>query len=254
MGPVVAVGRGAFAEDPETRAQALEALEAMAHKTQVRRLVRLLEGGIGSVPVDTRTALWQLAEDFDRWLRALAVRCLHEELAGEVHRLDATVRRDAEDLVRGAVPGPDRTPPGPDGRLDTIGRVVALHGVGLLSGLDPEELELVADATEVRTYRPGSVIFRRDEPGDEMLVIVDGSAEVGDRATSPIVRGPGEYVGELAVLRRGRRSADVTAGPEGVRVLVVGGADLRAILRERPEATVAMLRTLAGRIADARPS
>jgi hypothetical protein len=40
----------------------------------------------------------------------------------------------------------------------------------------------------------------------------------------------------------------VIAGEHGVRGLVIGGEALRSILRERPEAAMAMLGTLAERI------
>ena len=43
-------------------------------------------------------------------------------------------------------------------------------------------------------------------------------------------------------------AADVTAGPEGVRGLVLRGAELHAILEERPEVAMAMLATLAERL------
>jgi len=58
----------------------------------------------------------------------------------------------------------------------------------------------------------------------------------------------GEHVGELAVLRERPRVASVVAQPGGARGLVVAGGGLKAILRERPDAAMAMLATLAERI------
>ena len=56
-----------------------------------------------------------------------------------------------------------------------------------------------------------------------------------------------EHIGELAVLRERPRAATVLAeGP--VHGLVIDGEALKAILRERPEAAMAMLGTLAERI------
>ena len=46
----------------------------------------------------------------------------------------------------------------------------------------------------------------------------------------------------------GPRTANVTAGPEGVRGLILRRAELHAILEERPEAAMAMLATLAERL------
>ena len=54
-------------------------------------------------------------------------------------------------------------------------------------------------------------------------------------------------MGELAVLLERPRAADVVADGE-VRTLAIDGDGLTAILRERPEAAMAMLQTLAERI------
>ena len=50
------------------------------------------------------------------------------------------------------------------------------------------------------------------------------------------------------MLREAPRAATVIAEGDGVRGLVIGGAGLKAILRERPDAAMAMLATLAERI------
>ena len=50
------------------------------------------------------------------------------------------------------------------------------------------------------------------------------------------------------MLRERPRAATVVAQEPGVRGLVIDGESLRAILRERPEAAMAMLATLAERI------
>jgi CRP-like cAMP-binding protein len=57
----------------------------------------------------------------------------------------------------------------------------------------------------------------------------------------------GDHIGELAVLRDRPRAASVIAESD-VRVTVIDGENLKAILRERPEAAMAMLATLAERI------
>jgi CRP-like cAMP-binding protein len=71
-----------------------------------------------------------------------------------------------------------------------------------------------------------------------------------DGATKEIARyGSGEHVGELALLQGAKRSADVTAGDRGVFALIIDKVDLISILQERPTVALAMLGTLASRLA-----
>ena len=87
-----------------------------------------------------------------------------------------------------------------------------------------------------------------------MMMIMDGEAVVSathEGVLVEIVRhGKGEHVGELALLQGATRSADVNAGAEGLHALVIGKIDLISILQERPSVTMAMLSTLATRLAD----
>jgi CRP-like cAMP-binding protein len=137
--------------------------------------------------------------------------------------------------------------------LDTVDRVVALQRVPMFAGIDPEDLERIAALFTERRYDPGELIFAWGAEGDEMLIIVEGEVTVsrpqkGSGTPVRTVRS-GDYVGELSLLRGQPRAANVTAGPEGVRGLVLRGAELHAILEERPEAAMAMLATLAERLA-----
>ena len=84
------------------------------------------------------------------------------------------------------------------------------------------------------------------------LVITEGSVRVlrqqGDGERLITTYGAGDHIGELAVLREAPRSATVVAQDPGIRSLVIGGDGLAAILRERPEAAMATLATIAERI------
>jgi CRP-like cAMP-binding protein len=138
-------------------------------------------------------------------------------------------------------------------KLSDIERMLLLRRVALFSELAPEDLQRIAASTSERIYAPGEALVRQGEPGDELIVIVEGSVRVvaEEDGGQRLIRtfGPGDHIGELAVLREQTRVATVLADSEGVRGLAVGGAGLKAILRERPEAAMAMLATLAERIA-----
>ena len=136
------------------------------------------------------------------------------------------------------------------GDLETM---LLLRRVPLFEGLSPEDLQRIAMTVTERIYQPDEALVREGELGVELVVIVEGSvrvAHVGADGTEHILRRytSGDHIGELAVLREAPRAATVIAEAEGVRGLVIGGEAIKSILRERPEAAMAMLATLAERI------
>jgi HEAT repeat protein len=246
------VGRGLRSADQETRAQAVEALESVGVHAVTRSLIPLLEDtGYGALP-DSRTSLREMSEDRDEWIRALAVRCISEELIDDLGHLRGLADADQSGLVQSAIARWEVIGVQDTETLDTVDRVVALQRVPMFAGIDPEDLERIATLLTERRYDTGELIFAWGAEGDEMLIIVEGEVTVSrtqEGSGGPIrtVRS-GDYVGELSLLRGQPRAANVTAGPEGVRGLILKRAELHAILEERPEAAMAMLATLAERL------
>ena len=247
------VGRGLRSADQETRAQAVEALESVGVHAVTRCLIPLLEDtGHGALP-DSRTSLREMSEDHDEWIRALAVRCISEELIDDLGHLRGLADADQSGLVQSAIARWEVIGVRDTKTLDTVDRVVALQRVPMFGGIDPEDLERIATLFTERRYDTGELIFAWGAEGDEMLIIVEGEVTVsrpqeGSGGHIRTVRS-GDYVGELSLLRGQPRAANVTAGPEGVRGLILRGAELHAILEERPEAAMAMLAALAERLA-----
>lgn len=243
------VRRGVWSQDPEVRSQALEALDSIARGVEIRGLLALLEDDPLPHTASARSALKVLSHDHDEWIRALAIRSLSEELAAAFEQLTSASGIDESDVVRAALSR--WKPPHMEDlqSLDTMDRVLALQRVAVFSDIDPEDLERVASVTTERRYEADETIYKAGAIGDEMLVIVAGVADVR-RPDGSLVRtyGSGEHVGELALLRRGVRVADVVAGADGVHGLALSAAELEAILEERPEVAMAMLATLAERL------
>jgi len=260
------------AADAETRAQAIEALDAIGDARLGRSLVRLLDSdGTAASGVDANVdaIARSLADDPDPWVRALALRTLTDEADGTRRWAAAKASADRDAVVRLAL-APGGVAPGgidagegggqrvPESRqtLGEIDRMLILRRVSLFEALAPEDLQRIATAARERTYAGGEALVREGELGDELVVIVEGTVRVihNEPQGEHVVRsyGPGDHIGELAVLREGLRSATVEADEPGVRGLVIGGEALAAILRERPDAAMAMLSTLADRLATTR--
>jgi MFS family permease len=86
-----------------------------------------------------------------------------------------------------------------------------LRGIPLFARMPMTALERVAGALELVTFAPGDVPMREGEPGDRYLIIVTGEVEVTQAGRLINRCGPGEGIGEIALLRAGPRSATVTA-------------------------------------------
>jgi CRP-like cAMP-binding protein len=122
----------------------------------------------------------------------------------------------------------------------------ALAGLPLLADCSPEDLDVIAATLRARRLAPGERLMTEGELGDRFALVLDGPLEV-TRRRGPAVEllgdvGPGDVLGELAVLRHRPRTATVTAtGPARV---AVGGLDALLGLVEHP-AVLRRLRDLA---------
>jgi len=96
-------------------------------------------------------------------------------------------------------------------RLDVALDPTALIGkVPLFADLAPERQRAIAFLLRPRLALPGERIVAKGEKGDAMYFIASGalSVELGD---SEVRLGSGDFFGEIALLSRGRRTADVIA-------------------------------------------
>jgi CRP/FNR family cyclic AMP-dependent transcriptional regulator len=91
--------------------------------------------------------------------------------------------------------------------------------------MQPTELdELIASSTERRAAR-GTLIFSKGDPGSFMLAVLSGMVRVGatsmdGREVTLNVIGPGEIVGEIALLDGKPRSADAVAAEETTMMVI----------------------------------
>ena len=122
-----------------------------------------------------------------------------------------------------------------------------LARTALFAGLSGQALTELASLTSLWQAPAGEVLFRRGERGDRLLVVTSGRLEAvaplprgGERSFGTI--GPGEVVGELALLAGGPRAATVRAVEASTGIAV--GRDTFELLRlqQRPAATMVVRR------------
>jgi CRP/FNR family cyclic AMP-dependent transcriptional regulator len=101
-------------------------------------------------------------------------------------------------------------------------------------GLLPRrERRTLARVTEIVDVPAGRRLLRQGGPADEFFVIQRGRADV-IRDGEPVARlGPGDFFGELAILRGGTRTASVVATTR-MRIRVVPRRQFAGLLRMLP--------------------
>ncbi len=99
----------------------------------------------------------------------------------------------------------------------------------------------------------GTELTRQGDIGREAFIIVSGTASVSKDGVIEAELGPGQHVGELALLDGGPRSATVTATSDMV-LLVLSKPAFNAVLDEIPTLAHKLLVSLARRLREAEQS
>lgn len=254
------VRKGLVAGNAAARAAALEALETLGDKRITTEVLPILDrGGVfqaDSEPLRLEEAVEVFLTNEDRWLRALgayvAIELNMEKFFSHVRQLtfdqDALVRDAAKHALThlgGSVRMKTLK------TLSTLDRVLLLREVPMFSGLSPEDLERIAEIAEEQLFLDKALLCREGEPGHALFIIASGTVDVlkksGDSEKVLASRTTGDFVGEMAILEVAPRSATLKARG-GVRTLVIDGEAFKAILYDRPQVAVSVLRRMSTRV------
>jgi CRP-like cAMP-binding protein len=123
-----------------------------------------------------------------------------------------------------------------------------LGTVPLFADRGPEELAELARLTRRRTLTPGGVLWRQGDEAREMAFVVEGALSAslrvaGGRVVEVARSGPGEMVGELALLDGGPRTMGVHAAAP-TTVLALSRPDLTGLLARAHPSAFALRRRL----------
>jgi CRP-like cAMP-binding protein len=129
-------------------------------------------------------------------------------------------------------------------------RVAWLRRVPLFAELSAAQLTSIAPLVEEVDTPAGQVLLRQGEFGQELLIIVDGAAEVTRDGQHVRDLGPGDVLGEIALLDGKPRTATVTTR-EPTTVLSVKKRAFDTMLDRVPGLPHELLRALATRLRDA---
>jgi PPM family protein phosphatase len=124
-----------------------------------------------------------------------------------------------------------------------------LAKMALFSRLSERELLRVMQIAEIRDFEPGGIVIREGDKGDELFIVLSGKVAVirGEAVLTHL--GPGEHVGEMALIRSVPRSASVIAELQSELVAIKRG-DFFDILRREHELAIKFLWQFLGVLAD----
>ena len=134
------------------------------------------------------------------------------------------------------------------------GNAEFLKRVSWFQDLDNKSLEAISNAAVEQTYQPGQLIMRQGDTGVGAFIIRNGKVEIIQERDGKEQRlatlGPGDVVGEMALLDEFPRSASVRA-IEPTTALGIQRWHFKGILESHPQLALALLPILTRRIRSA---
>jgi len=116
-------------------------------------------------------------------------------------------------------------------------KIELLAAVPLFADCSKRELRTVAEATDEVVVPAGYDLTKEGAAGREFVVIVEGAAELGN----------GDFLGEIALVSRGPRTATVRT-TQPTHALVITASSFRALLRKTPSMQWKVMEALAERL------
>jgi CRP/FNR family transcriptional regulator, cyclic AMP receptor protein len=128
-----------------------------------------------------------------------------------------------------------------DSKLELLAKVPLFQGLDRTSlghvGRLADEIDLPAD----------KLLLAEGELPYEFFIVVEGQVRIDRDGEQLNMLGPGDFLGEIALLDGGRRTATATTETP-VRLLVLGSREFHSLLAEYPEIRASVLAQLADRV------
>jgi CRP/FNR family cyclic AMP-dependent transcriptional regulator len=124
-----------------------------------------------------------------------------------------------------------------------------LRPVELFADLSPRELRRLSAMTDEIVVPRGTRLINEGTFAHEFLLITAGRAEVRRDGELVAELGPGDFAGEIGVMRDARRNATVVADTELTAIVLTAGG-LREVAREMPSVAEKIDAAIAARSVD----
>ena len=127
-----------------------------------------------------------------------------------------------------------------------------LRRVPLFAGCERASLHLIEQLADEVDVPDGYHLMREGAFAQEFFLIVEGRVRIerGDKAINSL--GPGDFLGEIALIDHGRRTATaVTEGP--AKLLVINPQGFNSLLAASPGVSLEVMKALATRVRHLEP-
>jgi CRP-like cAMP-binding protein len=128
-------------------------------------------------------------------------------------------------------------------------KIELLKRVPLFEECSRRELREISAVADEIVVPAGTALAREGKSGRELVIIVEGSADVTKRGRKINTVGSGDFVGEIAVVTDTPRTASVKT-TQPTHALVLTRRDFRTLMKRVPSIQIKVLETLARRLLD----
>jgi len=108
-------------------------------------------------------------------------------------------------------------------------------------------IKLFRNTTDFKIFSAGQIIFKEGQPGDVMYVVIEGTVDVLVRDELLNTLGPGEILGELALIDTQPRSATAIAKTD-CKLVPVDQKRFTFLVQQTPYFAVDVMRIMAARL------
>jgi CRP/FNR family transcriptional regulator, cyclic AMP receptor protein len=125
-----------------------------------------------------------------------------------------------------------------------------LRAIELFHGLSHAQVAAISAVSTCHAFDADAIILEQGAPGDSLFIIGQGQVEVSTRDANGGTRtrlylGPGQIVGEFALLDGGQRSATIRADQDGTVLYRIERAPFLALCEQDTRLGYLVMRNLA---------
>ena len=136
-------------------------------------------------------------------------------------------------------------------RMDT--KAELLRHIPLFKACNPHALAEIGQLADEVDVPDGYTLIREGTFGEQFILIIEGRVRIDRGGKTIRTMGPGEFLGEIALIDKGRTTATATTeGP--AKLFILGHQAFNSLLDQSPAVRLDIMTALANRVRQLEPS